>query len=174
MTTVIYQKFVFRSDLQANPAALYLFGDNTIRVGYGGQAKEMRDEPNAVGVATKRAPGRQDKDYFSDDTFEENCSIIDTDILPAFVHVALRGTLIIPADGLGTGLSELPQRAPRTNAYLEAWLTRLLNPLDHAAHSVFERFINSRHESHVREPVKVAMALVANTVIIPELREQCA
>ena len=53
---IIYQKFIYRSDLKANPSVLYLFGDNLQRVGLGGQAKEMRGEPNAVGIATKKAP----------------------------------------------------------------------------------------------------------------------
>jgi hypothetical protein len=48
---------IYRRDLRANPESLYLFGDNTKRVGIGGQAREMRGEPNAVGIATKNAPG---------------------------------------------------------------------------------------------------------------------
>lgn len=50
---VLHQKFIFREDLQANPDVYYLFGDNVERRGLGGQAKEMRGEPNAIGVATK-------------------------------------------------------------------------------------------------------------------------
>lgn len=116
--TVIYQKFIFRSDLQANPDVKYLFGDNLVRTGYGGQAKEMRDEPNAIGIATKKTPSNRPGEFFTDEDFEANCAVIDNDLKEAFEHQRSGGILVIPADGLGTGLSELPKRAPRTNAYL--------------------------------------------------------
>lgn len=122
---VITQKFIFRSDLQNNPSVKYLFGDNTIRQGYGGQAKEMRGEPNAIGVATKSTPTSGSNAYFSDDNFEDNMEVIETDLGPAIDHLRAGGILVIPEDGLGTGLSELPQRAPRTNAALVEMLEGL-------------------------------------------------
>lgn len=115
---IIFQKFIFRSDLQANPSVMYLFGDNLVRQGFGGQAKEMRGEPNAIGIATKKTPSNRPGEFFSDDDYTDNISTIMTDLIPAIDHLAAGGILVIPADGLGTGLSELPQRAPRTNAYL--------------------------------------------------------
>lgn len=122
---VITQKFIFRSDLRANPKVNYLFGDNLLRIGLGGQAKEMRGEPNAIGVATKRSPGMNGSDFFTDRFYHELQSTIDNDLKPAFDHVQKGGVLIIPEDGLGTGLSELPKRAPRLNEYLVAKLERL-------------------------------------------------
>ena len=116
---VIYQKWIERDDLQRNPQIKYLFGDNLLRKGLGGQARAMRGEPNAIGVATKRAPGRRAADYFSDAAYEELVEIIDLDLAPAKLHIALDGILIIPTDGLGTGLSELPQRAPRLARYID-------------------------------------------------------
>lgn len=115
---VITQKFIFRSDLRANPTVKYLFGDNLLRIGLGGQAKEMRGEPNAIGVATKRAPGMNGSDFFTDRLYHELQSTIDNDLKPAFDHVKNGGVLVIPQDGLGTGLSQLPERAPRVNEYL--------------------------------------------------------
>jgi hypothetical protein len=115
---VISQKFIFRSDLQANPTVKYLFGDNLIRAGLGGQAKEMRGEPNAIGVATKRCPGMGRQDFFSDLQYHELISLIDIDLKPAFTHVEAGGILVIPEDGLGTVLSQLPERAPKVNDYL--------------------------------------------------------
>lgn len=171
---IITQKFIFRSDLQANTSVLYLFGDNLVRTGYGGQAKEMRDEPNAVGIATKRAPGRRDQDYFSDDTIEANKDLLDADFMPAYVHVAMRGLLVIPADGLGTGLSELPTRAPLTNQYLEAWIDRLYNPMPNDAMEHFEEFINSLTFRSKDNPHKHAMEAVAVASIIPGLRKGTA
>lgn len=121
---VITQKFIFRSDLQNNPDVLYLFGDNLQRRGYGGQAKEMRGEPNAVGIATKNAPGMKPGDFFSDEDITLRYRI-DDDLAPAYQHLRKGGLLVIPEDGLGTGLSQLPTRAPELDAYLKQELERL-------------------------------------------------
>lgn len=125
MTRVITQKFIFRSDLRANPEVKYLFGDNLIRVGLGGQAKEMRGEPNAIGVATKKAPGMAPGDFFSDSDYWDFRNQVDIDLEPAFDHLAEGGILVIPEDGLGTGLSKLPERAPKLNRYLVDLLSAL-------------------------------------------------
>lgn len=123
---VIYQKFIFRADLKANPDVLYLFGDNTMRQGYGGQAKEMRGEPNACGVATKLTPTSGSNAYFDDADYKENVRVIAKDLRRAFQHRNAGGLVVIPLDGLGTGLSELPTRAPETNLTLE-WLLMMLH-----------------------------------------------
>lgn len=128
----IYQKRIYRADLKANPNAIYLFGDNLMEVGLGGQAGEMRGEPNAVGIPTKKSPGMSERDFFTDDEFERNCKALDI----AFDHlqqqwlekVAEYGTeipIIVPLDGLGTGLAELDTRAPKTFAYLQSKLESL-------------------------------------------------
>ncbi len=122
---VIFQKFVYRADLRANPNLLYLFGDNLARRGLGGQAKEMRGEPNAVGVPTKRKPSRSSDAFFSDAQFEDNARAINEALEPVQSHLLAGGIVVIPLDGLGTGLSELPTRAPKTNAFLEDCLNLL-------------------------------------------------
>lgn len=121
---VIKQKWIKREDLQANPNVIYLFGDNQLRIGLGGQAKEMRGEPNAIGICTKMSPS----EFMSDDTLEFNKSIIDDDFNRVKNKLAKLNTfwdwvkgrvvVVIPADGLGTGLAELPTRAPKTYKYL--------------------------------------------------------
>lgn len=115
---IIYQKFIFRDDLRRNPNVLYLFGDNMERVGLGGQAKEMRGEPNAVGIATKRRPSMSEGEFFSDDDYDEVIATMRHDMKPAIEHLKRGGVVVIPTDGLGTGLSELPQRAPEINRWL--------------------------------------------------------
>jgi hypothetical protein len=120
------QKFISREDLQANTDTLYVFGDNERRRGYGGQAKAMRGEPNAVGVRTKRKPARTlPDDFWTDDTYEQNCWMIAEDLAPVFAYLRAGGHAVLPEDGLGTGLAELPTRAPRTFAYLQEQLQRL-------------------------------------------------
>lgn len=122
---IMTQKFIFRSDLQNNPEVKYLFGDNLVRKGLGGQAKEMRGEPNAIGVATKNTPTSGSNSYFTDDDYDQNVGHMEKDLEPARDRLRKGGILVIPEDGLGTGLSELPQRAPRTNAALVQMLEEL-------------------------------------------------
>lgn len=127
---IIRPTWVRRADLQANPQRLYLFGDNEARAGFGGQAAEMRGEPNAVGIRTKAAPHRGPSAYWTDATYERNREMIDEDLAPVVAHWAAGGEIAIPADGLGTGLSNLPNTAPRTYAYLEARLAQLASSSD--------------------------------------------
>ena len=122
---VLLQHRIYRSDLQNNPDVLYLFGDNLQRKGYGGQAGEMRGEPNAVGVATKRRPDMMTSTFFTDSDVQEFHHIVLKDLKRAVAHLNNGGTVVIPSDGLGTGLSELPQRAQSCNAILVVVLESL-------------------------------------------------
>lgn len=122
---VIRQKFIRRDDLQANPETLYLFGDNDDRAGYGGQAAEMRDEENAVGVRTKWSPSSLPSAFFRDKDAEQVFGMIDEDLDPVIDHLRAGGTVVIPQDGLGTGLSRLPQTSPIIFNYLEERLEYL-------------------------------------------------
>jgi hypothetical protein len=115
---LVFQDRIERSDLRANPDTLYLFGDNEARRGLGGQAAACRGEPNAIGVATKCLPRRNAKAYWSDQDYDRLVALIEADLAPAFAHVRRGGTVVCPTAGLGTGLSELPTRAPKVFAYL--------------------------------------------------------
>jgi hypothetical protein len=50
---VIRLKHITREMVRADPSTVFVFGDNMARNGLAGQAKEMRGEPNAIGVPTK-------------------------------------------------------------------------------------------------------------------------
>lgn len=119
------QKWIERSDLQDNPDVYFLFGDNTVRKGLGGQAGAMRGEPNAIGIATKLTPTSGSNAFFSDMEYEYCCEIIAKDFRKAFQMRDQGHLIVIPADGLGTGLSELPERAPKVNEFLE-WMLDML------------------------------------------------
>lgn len=119
------QKWIERVDLQNNPDVYFLFGDNTIRRGMGGQAGAMRGEPNAIGIATKMTPTSESNAFFDDRDLNTNCHVIAQDFRKAFQMRDQGHMIVIPADGLGTGLSELPERAPKTNEFLE-WMLALL------------------------------------------------
>jgi hypothetical protein len=125
---VIRQKTIARHDLRANRDRLYVFGDNMEGRGLGGQAAAMRGEPNAVGVPTKWRPDRSPSAYFSDADADDGD--VRHAIIGAFDHMrawlAAGKDVVIPADGLGTGLSELPARAPRIFRAIEARIASLL------------------------------------------------
>lgn len=110
---IVYQKYITRHDLKANPWCYYVFGDNLERRGFGGQAREMRGEPNAVGIATKRRPGNDPEDFFADGNNDDYNAMAD-DIRNVFsLYYDMRVTIVLPLDGIGTGLSEMPKRCPK-------------------------------------------------------------
>ena len=117
-----------RFEIRARPAWLYVFGDNMKRRGMGGQAKEARGEINAVGIPTKWAPGTCAQDYFTDGDLYAVRDALDLSFEKLEAHLAMGGCVVWPADGIGTGLAELPTRAPKIHAYIKERLRRLENP----------------------------------------------
>ncbi len=120
---IIRQHRIYRKDIQANPNILYIFGDNLDREGMGGQAGEMRGEPNSFGIATKRGIGHgYPQDYFFDDQ-EDVVGIIDKEFerLSNLIILGNHGyqAIVTPMDGIGTGLSRLPETAPKLLAYID-------------------------------------------------------
>ena len=116
-----YWDYIVREDLKNNPDKVFLFGDNLTRKGYGGQAKEMRDEPNAIGIPTKKLPTNGPNAFFSDIELEINKYVIDR----AFGKIPKDKTIVIPSAGLGTGLAQLDVKAPKTYAYLLECIKKL-------------------------------------------------
>lgn len=116
-------KFITREYVRANPEKLFLFGDNLDHIGMGGQAGAMRYEPNSLGIPTKKKPGMNDQDFLSDGEYMANCEMLDR-YCETLLDLGYE-TVVIPSDGLGTGLAELNTRAPKTFAYLEAKLNQL-------------------------------------------------
>ena len=125
MGTIIYQERIYQLDLQRNPGVMYLFGDNVERRGLGGQAKEMRNEPNAVGIRTKKAPHCGDDAFWTDLELSEHTTMIVNDLLPVVNHLKDGGAVVIPSDGLGTGLARMQETCPLTFDYLQAALKAL-------------------------------------------------
>lgn len=102
-------------------SAIFLFGDNMLREGRGGQAREMRGEINTIGVPTKWRPTRRATAYFSDADWDYIG--VQLSVKSAFVSAQMfldaGFDIVIPTDGLGTGLADLPHRAPRIHAAIE-------------------------------------------------------
>lgn len=117
MSRLTERKFITRQMLRAEPDTLFVFGDNMSRSGFGGQAKEMRGEPNAVGIPTKWRPSNSYSSFFEDRDFHSVKPAIDE----AFARLANHpGPIVWPIDGVGTGLARLPEMAPAIWAYIEA------------------------------------------------------
>lgn len=122
-----------RSEIQANPDHLYVFGDNVSTLGRGGQARECRGEPNAVGIPTKWHPSMDDAAFFDDSALEKVKPRIQAEFRRLADHLEAGGTVVWPRDGVGTGLADLPRRAPAVAAYIERCrrhLTSVATPID--------------------------------------------
>jgi hypothetical protein len=123
---IIVQRYS-RAEAHANRDKLYVFGDNMAGRGFGGQAGEMRGVPNAVGIPTKWRPSREPSAYFT------NGDLRDGNVKQAIMgaiaelekHLLAGGDIVYPADGVGTGLSELPTRAPDIMEFIDAGIDRL-------------------------------------------------
>lgn len=101
--------------VRSEPDTLFVFGDNTYRTGKGGQAI-IRNEPNTFGVATKHYPNMLRSSFFSDDIISYNALMKDISILLGCVHSPVSqgySRVALPYYGLGTGLAQLPNKAPK-------------------------------------------------------------
>jgi hypothetical protein len=104
--SVRYLSWITRDMLRAAPNEAFVFGDNAARVGLGGQAKEMRGEPNAWGVATLYAPGNP---Y---DASSRPLRIVVEDLNRIGWLLGDGKVVNVPRDGLGTGLARLAEHRP--------------------------------------------------------------
>jgi hypothetical protein len=133
-------RLITRDVVRANPGKFFVFGDNMERRGYGGQAAAMRGELNSIGVPTKWLPARTEKSYFSDkdaDNPEVRSAIVGAlNKIEACLQAG--HDVVIPEDGLGTGLAELPTRAPRIHRYIQARISRMFARQDEVATNKIE------------------------------------
>lgn len=122
---ILRVKCIKREDLKLNREWLFVFGDNLARRGYGGQAKEMRGEINAIGIPTKIAPGMNQEDFFRNHHWFDflNSAIPAFDIIEEALKQG-RG-VVIPLDGIGTGLARLKETAPMLFGYIEGRIQKL-------------------------------------------------
>lgn len=116
---IVYQHHITRADLRRNPFVYYVFGDNATRTGYGGQAREMRGEPNAIGIATKWKPSKDNDAYFSDARANDQMTIMQHDFKRVHDLLRHKQTVVFPANGLGTGFADLERKSPLTWQFLQ-------------------------------------------------------
>lgn len=120
-----YEKFISREMVQSSPETLFIFGDNLKRRGFGGQAREMRGEANAVGLPTKRQPDNLKDSFLSDDNLSEVRLVTGPDMERLRAHLKKGGLVIWPEDGIGTGLAKLNTSSPAIFKFYEAFKKEL-------------------------------------------------
>jgi hypothetical protein len=116
---------ITRQMLRDEPSTLWVFSDNLIGRGLIGQAYEMRGEPNAVGIPTKRLPALDPVAYFDDADMGVFLATAAEPLHRLLVHLRTGGVVVWPAAGIGTGLADLERRAPQVWACLERARERL-------------------------------------------------
>jgi hypothetical protein len=121
LTNIEIREHITRADVRADKDKIFLFGDNLAQRGFGGQAKEMRGEENAVGIPTKKLPSNSKDAFFTDKEFAANKKAIDE----AFSKIPPDKTVVMPKAGLGTGLAQLSEKAPKTFTYLNQKLAEI-------------------------------------------------
>jgi len=119
---------IIRKDIKKNRNILFIFGDNDERTGFGGMAKEFRDEPNSLGIRTKKKPSTDSESYYTDEEYDENCKKINEDI-EAILKEARSYAGVWITRQTGQGLANMPAKCPKTYEYLSNEIERLLNIL---------------------------------------------
>lgn len=104
--------------------AIFVFGDNMIGKGTGGQAC-IRYCENSFGIPTKHLPARHEKAYFSDNDYNNVIPVLKEKFIQLNEELKSGKTIIWPEDGIGTGLADLPNRAPKIYAYIQKCFERL-------------------------------------------------
>lgn len=129
---LIFKKHITRAEIIKGIEfhKIYLFGDNMLRQGYGGQAQEMRALPNSFGVPTKWSPYTGHTAYFCDNDLkkDEVFHAIDYPFLLAAGWLRGGYIVVMPKDGIGTGLAKLSEKAPNILRRIESntnWLASM-------------------------------------------------
>ena len=88
--------------LDKHPDAIFVFGDNLDRVGYGGAAS-LRDNPQTHGFITKKHPDNIDSSFYRPDKHYEDIFFEELLILKKYIQINEDKTIYISQ--LGGGLA---------------------------------------------------------------------
>lgn len=127
-TTAHYSQQLLRS----HPTKLFIFGDNLLRVGKGGQAA-IRNEANAFGIPTKASPSMDPAAFFYDETISDHIGFVMDDLVDlreTAENPATYDAIVVPFTdkgevSLGMGLACLPEKSPVTYSLISAYLNSL-------------------------------------------------
>lgn len=120
------QQRFYRIDIQNNRWMTYVFGDNDLREGRGGQARACRGEENTIGIRTKKEPNNLKGSFYKDKEFAINVAKIDEDIDLVQELLEAGKMVVFPNGGFGTGMALLRVNAPETFIHLNNRIRDLL------------------------------------------------
>jgi hypothetical protein len=113
----IFGKFWNVSDCNESPRSLFVFGDNDVQKGCGGQAV-IRHCQNAIGIPTKKYPSNHSDSFYTDNEYEQNCQKISAVVELIIIESKKYDEIIFPSDGFGTGLAKLATCSPKTLKFI--------------------------------------------------------
>lgn len=127
---VIWNGYWTREQVAQQQDKVFLFGDNTndrVSTHYVPSSTQavIRGLPNAIGIDTKKNRGTSAQSYFTNADFNQFKAQVDSAIDQAR---ATGRTIVIPADGIGTGKAMLKEKAPKCFEYLQNELQKLKTP----------------------------------------------
>ena len=122
-----FDGFWNRSQVANQTNKVFLFGDNTNDRTVTNYVPSMtqaviRGLPNAIGIDTKKDRGTSINSYLTDNDLEWFKGHVDTQIQKAKDSGK---TIVVPADGIGTGKAMLKEKAPKLFKYLQEKLREL-------------------------------------------------
>jgi hypothetical protein len=97
-----YENFIVTKQfLDENPNAVFIFGDNLRRMGYGGAAA-LRDHPQTYGFITKKNPDNMDESFYRPESyrFDFNVYVLE---LRLFIEKNNNKTFYVSQLGGGLG-----------------------------------------------------------------------
>jgi hypothetical protein len=116
---IYYIEYITRDYANEHSDYLFIFGDNDMRTGLGGLAREVRGQPNAIGIRVKKKPSMTTDSFYNDCEIESNRYKLDQDFQNLRANWNNNYVRIVaPVAGIGTGRAELRARAPKTYEYL--------------------------------------------------------
>jgi len=119
MKVLIFKRFWTVDDVRKYRDYIFVYGDNDLHCGKGGQAI-IRDESNTCGIPTKKAPNDNEESFYTDKELKQNKEKIDQSLqkLRSLISSKKYNGLVFSKDGLGTGLAKLDTVAPKTFLYM--------------------------------------------------------
>lgn len=115
MKVKYFPRFWTCSDVEANLNYLFVYGDNDLQRGRGGQAI-IRDLPNTIGLPTKKLPNNLPESFYTDLEYEKNKVKIDAAIEQILLKAEFYDGIMLPHDVFGH--AKLHLLAPKTFQYL--------------------------------------------------------
>lgn len=117
---------ITETEILNNPTILYIFGDNLLRKGYGGQARVCRGKSNTFGIRVKKEPNDNPNSFFTDREFFKLSDYIKEDIVQ-ILKLSIEYKKIFILSNIGEGRARLLEKAPKLYDLLKQLLDGLIN-----------------------------------------------